>query len=200
MRLLSFMKRRSLNRDDRGIAAVEFGLTAPVLLILTLGGLEFAHFVIAHHQVRQIAAMTADNASRLRTQMSEAYVNQLFVGVDKAGAGLKFKERGRAILSSIQNNNAGTGQWIRWQRCFGQLSRVSAFGPTDTGRNDDTLPTVDGLEAQAGSAIMMAEARYMYQPLFRNPFSTEQEISHRIAFIVRQRSDFAISGTSPSTC
>lgn len=183
-----------------GFAMVELGMMAPFLIVIILGGLEFTNYIVAHHRVRQIAAMTADNASRLRTQMSEAYVNQLFVGVDKAGAAMDFKAKGRVILSSIQNNAANNGQWIRWQRCFGSLSRVSKVGIQDKGKNDSSLPDVKGLEAQPGSAIMYAEATYMYKPLFKNPFTTDQEIYHEIAFIVRQRSDFAISGTSPSTC
>ena len=187
-------------RCKDGTAMIEFGFALPVLMLLVLGGLEFANFVVAHHRVRQIAAMVADNASRPRTRMTESYINQLFVGVDKAGSAIKFKDKGRVILSSIQNNTTDDGQWIRWQRCFGQLARVSKIGVQNKGEKDTTLPNVRGLTAQPGSALMFAEATYMYHPLFRNPFTSDQEIYHEITFIVRQRTDFGISGTSPATC
>jgi len=186
--------------DIEGTALIEFALALPVLLIVTLSGLEFTNFIVAHHRVRQMAVMTADNASRLRTPMSEAYMNQLFVGVDKAGAAIDFKNRGRLILSSVQNNTAGNGQWIRWQRCFGTLVRTSKVGGQDKGKNDTSLPDIDGIAAQPGSAIMYAEASYMYHPLFSNPFTSDQEIYQEVAFIVRQRSDFSISGSGASTC
>lgn len=189
-----------LLRDRRGIAMVEFGLTLPVLMILILIGMELTNYVVAHHRVRQIAALTADNASRLRTQMSEAYVNQLFVGVRKSGENMDFERNGRIILSSIQNNTTGNGQWIRWQRCFGQLNVTSALGPQNKGRSDRTLPTADGLTAQPGSAIMFAEVAYNYTPLFPVSMFRNDRISHKVAFIVRQRTDFSIAGTGASTC
>jgi hypothetical protein len=169
-------------------------------MILVLVGLELTNYVLANHRVRQIAAMTADNASRLRTQMSEGYINQLFVGVQKAGGGIDFQNRGRVILSSVQNNAAANGQWIRWQRCYGQLSRVSKYGTQGKGQNDTSLPTVNGLVAQAGSALMYAEAEYEYKPLIASSFLKNRKIVHEVAFIVRQRTDFSISGSNPSTC
>jgi hypothetical protein len=190
----------SLRRDDRGASMVEFALCLPVLMSLILVGLELTNFVLANHRVRQIAAMTADNASRLRTQMSEAYVNQLFVGVQKAGAAIQFQDRGRVILSSVQNNAAANGQWIRWQRCYGNLSQAPKYGTQGKGQNDGTLPTINGLVAQPGSAIMYAEAEYEYKPLIGSSVLKNRRIRHELAFIVRQRTDFSIAGTSASTC
>ena len=190
---------RLLGNQD-GVSLIEFALALPLLLIVALGGLEFSNYVVAHQRVRQLAAMAADNASRLRTQMSEAYVNQLFVGVEKAGQVLEFKNKGRLILSSVQNNASGTGQWIRWQRCFGQLSVPSKYGAEDAGKNGGSLPSISGLQAQPSSAIMYAEVTYDYEPLFPNRFTADTRITHEIAFIVRQRTDFGIAGPNPSRC
>ncbi len=201
----AFLRRLlSIRHDQQGISIIEFGLAMPVLAVLIVMGLDLTNLVIANHRVRSIAAMTADNASRLRTQMSEEFINQLFVGVDKAGEPIKFKQQGRVILSSIQNNEekkaSKKGQWIRWQRCFGDISVNSAIGPQGTGKNDSDLPNVDGLTAQPGSAIMFAEVAYDYKPLFPNGLIQPQRIQHKVAYIVRQRTDFAISGASPANC
>ena len=200
MKMASFFRMHSLRRDKRGMAMVEFALSLPLLMTLILVGLELTNYVLANHRVRQIAAMTADNASRLRSQMSEAYINQLFVGVQKAGAGMDFQTRGRVILSSVQNNAAADGQWIRWQRCYGSLSRASKYGTQGKGQTDTSLPTINGLVAQPGSAIMYAEAEYQYKPLILSSFLNNRRIVHETAFIVRQRTDFSISGSSPATC
>lgn len=193
-------KRKGLLAAERGVAMTEFALALPVLMTLILVGLEMTNYVLANHRVRQIAAMTADNASRLRTQMSEAYINQLFVGVQKSGAGINFQNRGRVILSSVQNNAAANGQWIRWQRCYGSLSKVSKYGVQGKGQSDNSLPTINGLVAQPGSAIMYAEAEYEYKPLIASSFLNNRRITSEVAFIVRQRTDFSISGSSPSSC
>jgi Flp pilus assembly protein TadG len=190
----------TLLRDDRGAFAIEFALCLPVLMTLILVGLELTNFVLANHRVRQIAAMTADNASRLRTQMSEAYVNQLFVGVQKAGSAIQFQTKGRVILSSVQNNAAANGQWIRWQRCYGQLTQSPKYGAQGKGQADNTLPTMNGLVAQPGSALMYAEAEYEYKPLIGSSFLKSRRIRHETAFIVRQRTDFSISGAGAATC
>jgi hypothetical protein len=200
---LSEAKHPSLRKDRRGVALIEFALSLPLLMVLILVGLEVTNFILAQHQVRAIAAMTADNASRLRTQMSEAYVNQLFVGIQKAGAGIDFEDKGRVILSSVQNNAAGDGQWIRWQRCFGDLSYVSKYGAEGKGQTDNSLANVNGLAAQAGSALMYAEVEYQYEPLIPSSFLANRMITHEVAFVVRQRTNFSIAptpGQTASTC
>lgn len=185
---------------DRGVAIIEFALALPFLLLLGLGGLELVHYLIVQMEVNRIAVMTADNASRLRTQMSESFINQLFVGVDKAGADIDFKDHGRVILSSVQNNTDDNGQWIRWQRCFGSLNYTSRYGTEDTGRYDSSLQDVNGLTAQAGSAFMYVEVKYDYQPLFPTGLFQNRQMTREAAFIVRQRTDFSIAGSDPSVC
>lgn len=192
--------RTGLRRDQRGVAIIEFALSLPILMILILVGLELTNFVLANHRVRQLASMTADNASRMRTQMSEAFINQLFVGVQKSGSGIQFQQRGRVILSSVQNNAAANGQWIRWQRCYGQLNRASKYGVQGKGQNDASLPNINGLVAQNSSALMFAEVEYEYKPLIASSFLNNRKIVHEAAFIVRQRTDFSIAGSNPSTC
>lgn len=194
------MARQHLIKDESGVSFIEFAFAFPVLMIITLTGIELTNFVVVHHQVRQIASMTADNASRLRTKMSEAYINQLFIGVDKAGEPIDFKANGRIILSAVQENGAADGQWIRWQRCFGDLTTASDHGIEGKGQSDNTLGDVNGLAAMPGSGIMLAEIVYDYEPLFPNGFTNDRRIEHEIAYVVRQRLDFGISGTGAATC
>jgi hypothetical protein len=191
---------KSLVADKSGIAILEFALSLPLLLILGLGGLEMINFVLSQMHVNRIAVMTADNASRLRSQMSESYVNQLFVGVEKAGASIDFINRGRVVLSSVQNNKANDGQWIRWQRCVGNLVAPSKYGSQGKGEYDTTLPSVNGLQAQTGSALMYVEVYYDYQPLFETVFFPARRMTREAAFIVRQRTDFSIAGSDASHC
>jgi Flp pilus assembly protein TadG len=189
-----------LVRATRGVALIEFGFALPVVLVFVVGGMELTNYVIVQMQINRIAAMTADNASRLRTPMSESYMNQLFTGVDKAGANINFTQHGRVIVSSVQNNSNSTGQWIRWQRCWGNLNVNSKYGVQDTGKTNNALPTINGLTAQAGSALIYAEVYYDYQPIISHSFFGSSRITHETAFIVRQRTDFSISGSNPATC
>jgi hypothetical protein len=189
---------------NRGAALIEFAMSLPVLLVFVVGGMELTNYVLVQMEINRIAAMTADNASRLRTQMTESYMNQLFTGVDKAGANIDFKTHGRVILSSVQDNGqkkgSKQGQWIRWQRCFGDLNVDSKYGKEGTGKNKADLPDINGLQAQPGSALMFAEVYYDYQPIIPNSGFQPGRISQEAAYVVRQRTDFDISGGQPSKC
>lgn len=190
----------NLAANHSGMAMVEFALVLPVMLTLGLVGIETANFAIAHQRVSQIAMMTADNASRVRTQMSESYINQLFTGVEKSGSALAFKQHGKVILSSVQNNENADGQWIRWQRCFGMKAGLSKYGIEGKGENDRSLQALNGLTAQAGTAVMFVEVSYDYQPIVPNSPLAGNTISYETAAVVRQRTDFGISGTNTAQC
>jgi Flp pilus assembly pilin Flp len=57
-------RRRSFTRDTSGIAAVEFGLIAPVLLIMLVGVVEITRAVSIDRRFGQVTALVADLISR----------------------------------------------------------------------------------------------------------------------------------------
>lgn len=184
---------RRLAADQSALALVEFGISLPVLLILGLVGLETANLALARLKVSNIAMMTADNAARVRDSIDESDISDLFTGARTAGASINFANNGRIILSSIELNSAGTGQWIRWQRCLGTKNVSSAYGAQGKGQNDATLqavgPAGNQISAGSGTAILVAEVNYTYQPLISNRFLGTQTITYVSAFNVRQRTD-----------
>jgi hypothetical protein len=163
---------------------------------------------MAHLKVSNIAMMTADNAARVRDSIDEADVIQLMTGAKMTGTGIDFANNGRIILSSVEPNTAGrngasTGQWIRWQRCTGAKRVDSAYGSQGTGQNDDSLQRVgtaaNPITAAAGTAVMVVEVSYDYQPLIPNSFLEGRTITYQSAFNVRQRTNQAITNTNNIT-
>jgi Flp pilus assembly pilin Flp len=57
-------RRRSFVRDTRGVAAVEFGLIAPVLLVMLVGVVEVTRAVSIDRRFGQVTSMVADLISR----------------------------------------------------------------------------------------------------------------------------------------
>jgi hypothetical protein len=190
---------RRLFGDTRGTALIEFALTLPVLLLMGLGGLETAEYGIACLRVSQIAMTTADNAGRVRNQITEADVNELLTGAKFVGKSIDFAENGRIILSSLEANgqtqaSGKKGYMIRWQRCSGKMAAVSAYGVEGKGANDATLkgmgPDPTKLLVPAdGTAVMYVEVVYTYQPVVASRWINEQTIRAERAFNVRQRTD-----------
>lgn len=211
-----FWKRLGASQD--GLALIEFGMSLPVLLLLGLAGLETANYSLAHLRVSSIAAMAADNASRVRESIDESDVNDLMVGATMSGDTIAFQANGRVILSVIEPSPDNMRQWIRWQRCSGALTDQSEHGrpltaagtiikngtevyQTDrvsastnpSAQNRSTLVGVRAgdavIAAQPGSAVMVAEAVYRYRPLVPGSYLTDREIRYTSAYNVRQRVD-----------
>ena len=187
---------RRIWRDEGGVAFVEFAFVAPILLLLILGGLELANYALAHMRVNQIAMTVADNAGRVNTGIDEANVQEVFAGAGVIGAPLDFEEHGRIVLSSLQHNGrngSNEGQMINWQRCWGDLDRDPAYGVEGDGRNDDSLqdgmgPDGKRIVSAEGTAVMVAEVYYTYQPLIDTGYMVINEtIAHESAFNVRGR-------------
>jgi hypothetical protein len=184
---------RRLHRDESGIQLVEFALSIPVLLTLGLGGVEVANYSIASIRCSQIAMSVADNAGRVRDSIDEADVNETMLGAKQMGEGVKFADNGRIILSSLESNAAKTGQYIRWQRCFGKKVVSSLYGAEGKGQNDSSLqamgPAATAIKASAGTAVMFVEVVYDYQPIVSNRLLGARTMRYESAFNVRQRTD-----------
>ena len=186
---------------------VEFALVLPLVVLITVYGLEIAWVTIQQQKVNQLAAVTADNAARVRATIDETDVNEIMTAVEIAGRQMKFIEHGRIILSSIQLNAAGNGQWIRWQRCqgelkFGTLRPPSKYGREGKGATDRSLQGVGknaALRAPSGNAIMVAEIQYDYQPLISNKFYGKRTLRAETAYLVRDRTSLEITNNTSMT-
>lgn len=182
---------RRLRRDQRGVTIIEFAFGLPILLVLGLYGMETANFAIANMRVNQIAMIAADNASRLQSPLDEADINQLLYGAKKVGTGIKFAANGRIILSDVEMTTAGTGQYMRWQRCTGALNFTSSYGTpttlTNASSNTTTSigPTGNKVAATSGLTVIFAEVQYTYQPLITNNFIGARTINAVAAVDVR---------------
>ena len=197
---------------ESGLAFVEFALSLPVLTTLVLVGLETANLAMAHLRISNIAMLASDNASRVRDSIDESDVIQLLLGAKMTGDSINFRNHGRIILSSIEPNTAGTngastGQWIRWQRCDGAKVVVSNYGPQGTGQNNASLqavgPAGNQISASSGTAIMLVEVVYDYQPLVSSTIFGPRTIRYESAFNVRQRTNQAITNVNnvtPKSC
>ncbi|QIK77875.1 pilus assembly protein [Sphingomonas piscis] len=193
-----------LLRDTSGVAMVEFALTLPVLLLLVLGGIEVTNLAVAHLKVNQVATTTADNAARVSSKMDETDLDEIFVGAKTAGEAIGLEDKGRVILSSVQDNGkSGTakGQMINWQRCFGKATgKPPKYGREGKGRSDAALKDGVGktrkIKAQPGTAVMLVEVAYTYDPMFFAAVTGGPiDINYETAFNVRERTELGITNT-----
>jgi hypothetical protein len=224
---------RSLGQCTSGLALTEFAMSVPVLLTLGLFGLETANYAMAHLRISNIAMMTADNAARVRDSIDEADVVELFTGAKMTGTSIDFAQNGRIILTDIEMSPINSArQWIRWQRCDGALNVDPTYGRpiTVAGANITNGTEIYGsdrqtasltpsswvlssltnfggawapISAQSGTAVMLVEVTYNYQPIIPNSFLSGRQIRYESAFNVRQRTDQTlrnIGRITPRSC
>ncbi|OYW16411.1 MAG: hypothetical protein B7Z39_01545 [Novosphingobium sp. 12-64-8] len=201
---------------DRGAATVvEMAVSMPLLMGLALVGTDVVNLAILHMRLNQLAITVADNASRAKQasatgapQFREYDVNQVFTGASLSVEDLDFPNNGRVIVSSLEQN-ASTGQWIHWQRCWGKNTWVSRYGVQGTGATGTGFAgmgqTTVPMQAEANSAIMFVEVAYNYSPMFLNGVVTGTVIRKEAALYVRDDRDLAkgvvaTAGLAAATC
>lgn len=193
---------RDLARDTRGTSVVELAFALPILMLMGLGLSELAAYAIAQTRINQVAISVADNASRAKQstmfgspQMREFDVNETFRAAQLQFPGVNLQQDGRIVLSSLETNSDG-GQWIHWQRCFGNAALGgSQYGPQGTGATGAGFPGMgpasERITAEANAAIMFAEVTFTYRPLFFNYFMGNQTIRKSAAMYVRDDRDLS---------
>lgn len=204
-----------LVRDNRAVVMIEMAFTIPLLILIGFAGLEIASLTLANTRISNIALSAADNASRIafgsnlsQPQIRELDINEVFTGVNEQSGDLDFKKNGRIILSSLERNSSG-GQWIHWQRCYGDLAAASSYGVQGAGATGTSFPgmgpTGKEVTAASGTAIMFVEVTYQYQPLLYGKWLGPKTIHTSAAFNIRESRDLSqVYNPSPqaavSTC
>ena len=136
----------------------------------------------------------------------------MMTGGKFVGQRIEFGPQGRIILSSLERNAAGSGQYIRWQRCSRAKNVSSSYGTQGQGLSDASLPamgpTGNQIAASAGTAVMFVEVVYDYKPVVPVDYLgyNGKTLRFTAAFNVRQRNDQALknaknlTGANVSSC
>ena len=202
---------KRLARDRSGVSVVEFAIITPFILSIALYGLEVAYMNSVDMKISEIALSLADNASRIgqtdnsvvTPTVSEGDINEVMRGAQEQAAGLDFAARGRIILSSLERDAATGKQYIRWQRCYGRLSRQSAYGNDSTrnGLNGTALAGMGSgptkITASANSAVMFVEVYYQHRGLMGDLFVDNPVMRKEGAFLIRDNRNLTpgVTGT-----
>lgn len=189
----------SLRRESRAAVLIEMAFAIPFIAFVGCGGLEMANLVLTHTRINQVALNAADNAARIATGSSmsqpiirEIDINEVFTGVARQTEGMDFKENGRIILSSLERND-DDGQWIHWQRCYGDMDVASDYGEQGTGATGTDFagmgPAGEEVTASDGTAVMFVEVVYQYRPLLYGKWLGPRTIRSTAAFNIREGRD-----------
>jgi Flp pilus assembly pilin Flp len=212
--MMATLKR--LRRDTGGVALMEFAFIFPVVIVLAMTGSELTNYIITRMRISQIALHIADNAARMgkgsllsAKTISEADINDVFIGAQMQSGEIDVKKNGRIILSDLEpvaNPNPTNKYKIVWQRCYGdKTTRASTYGTAGQTDLDGIGPTNQKVTATDDNATMFVEVYYVYRPLIGlgtlSPSTTMAEIA---SMSVRDRRDLSriynSEGATVSSC
>lgn len=193
----SFLKR--LRQDSSGLAVVEFAVSLPIFMGLTVGGFESAHYAYIHMRLSQLTIETADGAARMgegevlaKKTIDEAQINDVFAGtirqgesilldgehqyVDPGTGNVTLRNNALIILSSFEPhpgfNRNNPKYRIRWQRCIGNSEVFQPqYGKISNSQNSDGIGPAGRLALPPDDgALMFVETHYFFRPLILNGF------------------------------
>jgi Flp pilus assembly protein TadG len=135
-------------RDNRGLAAIEFAMLAPVMAAMFLGSIEVCDALNCQQKVTGMASTAADLVAQ-ETNMTNAEVSNVFSAVNAIVYPYPTTNVKITITSLVDNGSGGgTVQWSDAQNA--------------TARSVGSTVTVPSGVITSGGTVILAEVSYPY--------------------------------------
>lgn len=160
--------------DQKGIAAVEFALIAPMLLVAYLGATDLTQALAIDRKLTQISATVADLVAQ-EDEITRSEVHGFF-------------EAGKAIMRPFPFERTGLRLTIvEVDGSRSDVTGATALNWTIEAGNGDRYALDDEVMILADDRYaVVASATYSYEPLFGNVFSAIFNLEQRAVSVVRK--------------
>ena len=163
---------RSIRRDQRGIAFVEFALRLPIFIMVLFAALEMTQLTLTKMKVQRLANMTADLVSQngvSGNQLTELQMYDILEAMNVGAKPMNMTDEGRIVISAVMGvdtNNDGTSDknQILWQRFDGGLLEAAPLLGCVTTQPNATLP--NNRRLTNAEVMYHTQVTYRYEPLF----------------------------------
>jgi Flp pilus assembly protein TadG len=147
-------------RNQQGLAAVEFALSLPLLVVLLFGSVEVTRYIVIMQKLEKVSSTLSDVVAQSQT-MSTAKLDQIVTAAAEVMRPYSFSADGYAVISSV--SKTGTNNpIIDWQyRGGGSYTQTSRVGATVGGTA--TMP--NSFVMVSSENVIVAEVFYQYRPL-----------------------------------
>ena len=172
--------------QESGIAAVEFAMILPILLVLWIGGVEVTSGLSVDRRLNNFASTMGDLVSRTK-QIPYSRIEDIF---DLAEAALfPYDETGITMRITAVTIETDGNTKVAWSRARGMTAHAK-----DT-RVNDSVPASLRPASDTESQIIMAEVLYTYQPAIGYVITSDIELEDRMYFVPRVSSKVKICPT-----
>jgi Flp pilus assembly protein TadG len=175
---------RRLRGDQRGVAAIEFALVVPVMIVIYLVGFEVTEAATAYRKLTdttvQVANVTAQFTSMSCTDITNVLDATAQIMTPYPTSNIDI------VLSEVTTNSAGVGK-VTWSEEL-QGTRLPDGSTV-------TMPT--GFQTP-NSSYVMVRTSYIYQPSIGAAFIGPIQMTDKIFMLPRASSSIPETGTNPS--
>ncbi len=175
------LRLRGLLDDVRGLAAVEFALILPIILMLFLGGMELANAAGTHRKLTDTTIELANVVSQYST-MSASDVSSVFNASAQIMA--PYPTSQLTIVLSEVTTDANSSPKVTWSQAYNGATAL-AVGATVT------MPS--GL-AQPSTSYMLVQTTYQYSPTFGSRYVSAIPMTDSIYILPRQSATITYTG------
>ena len=183
------------HRNERGVAAVEFALIMPVLLLLYFGSMEASVLFTADKRVNTISATVGDLVAQWDPStgtIDAATLTTYFTAA--TGIMTPYSTTGlKQVVSLVFVNSAGVTN-VLWSKASGG-GTVRTVGQPYTPLLQASMTD----QVSRGGCVVAAETSYSYKPLFGQVFKTALNLGHINYFVPRYGATAVVqpAGLSP---
>jgi Flp pilus assembly protein TadG len=171
---------RDLAGDRRGVAAVEFALVVPVVIVVYLAGFEVMEASTVYRKLTdttvQIANVTSQYTTMGSTDVSNVMGASAQIMTPYPTTNLSI------VLSEVTTDNSGAGK-VTWSQEY-QGTALAAASPV-------TMPS--GFQTPNTSYILV-QTTYSYQPVIGGAFVKPISLTNQIFMLPRSSSSIPYTG------
>ncbi|MEI9965538.1 MAG: TadE/TadG family type IV pilus assembly protein [Caulobacteraceae bacterium] len=163
---------RRFGRDRRGVAAIEFALIAPVMVLMYCGLVELCQAMIAERKANHVASAIGDLVAQVETvstgDLSDIFsIGQTIMSPYNTGT-LQMR------VTSVTLDSTGKPK-VTWTRSNNWTASTLKVG------DQVTLPVT----LNPGDSIIMSESKYSYTSIFH--YVLPKALNYNEAFYLRPR-------------
>ncbi len=153
MKGFNVMKR--IWRNEHGVAALEFGVALPFLLLLFLGGVEFTRYIQLHQRLDKTNNQIADILSQA-PNLTEADIAGVLSTVPNLLQPYDSDTTSHIVSLAVRDDADPAYIADRYSEGSGAGSRIGSLGGQ---------LSIDGFTMEEGDEALIVETYYFYQPL-----------------------------------
>jgi Flp pilus assembly protein TadG len=150
-----------MSSSESGVAAVEFALAVPVMLILYLGSVEGSTLIIMDRKIQTAASALGDLVSRTDGALSQGMLEDYF----QAASGIMHPYASARVVQTISGIEVfpdGTTT-VKWSKQYSE-GQYTPAGAHMVGSSISLPKEMTNLAS--GQIVIVAEASYDYAPSF----------------------------------